>query len=122
ELAADRDLLTSIPFFSGYAVETGMLIDVLAAVGLDAMAQVDLGIRTNRSQRLFDLSRMSYELVLAIERRALPSNGSLRRSRTTRKATFRCARSARSRRATAPGSKWLSSRAGARRRSTRTPA
>jgi glucosyl-3-phosphoglycerate synthase len=80
ELAADRDLLTSIPFFSGYAVETGMLIDVLAAVGLDAMAQVDLGIRTNRSQRLFDLSRMSYELVLAIERRALDGNGNGRRS------------------------------------------
>jgi glucosyl-3-phosphoglycerate synthase len=80
ELAADRELLTSIPFFSGYAVETGMLIDVLATVGLDAMAQVDLGIRTNRNQRLFDLSRMSYELVLAIERRALDGNGNGRRS------------------------------------------
>jgi glucosyl-3-phosphoglycerate synthase len=80
ELAATRDLLTSIPFFSGYAVETGMLIDVLDTAGLDAMAQVDLGTRTNRNQRLFDLSRMSYELVLAIERRALAGNGNGRRS------------------------------------------
>jgi glucosyl-3-phosphoglycerate synthase len=80
ELAAPRDLLISIPFFSGYAVETGMLIDVLDAVGLDAMAQVDLGIRTNRNQRLFELSRMSYELVLAIERRALAGNGNARGS------------------------------------------
>jgi glucosyl-3-phosphoglycerate synthase len=80
ELAAHRDLLTSIPFFSGYAVETGMLIDVLDLAGLDAMAQVDLGTRTNRNQRLFELSRMSYELVLAIERRALAGNGNGRRS------------------------------------------
>jgi glucosyl-3-phosphoglycerate synthase len=80
EVAARRELLASIPFFSGYAVETGMLIDVLDAVGLDAMAQVDLGTRTNRNQRLFDLSRMSYELVLAIERRALAGNGNGSRS------------------------------------------
>jgi glucosyl-3-phosphoglycerate synthase len=77
ELVAPRDLLTSIPFFSGYAVETGMLIDVLDAVGLDAMAQVDLGTRTNRNQRLLELSRMSYEVVLAVERRAMSGNGSV---------------------------------------------
>lgn len=67
ELAARRELLSSIPFFTGYAVETGMLIDVLEAAGLDAMAQVDLGRRTNRNQGLFALSRMSYEVLRAIE-------------------------------------------------------
>jgi glucosyl-3-phosphoglycerate synthase len=67
ELAARRELLRSIPFFSGYAVETGMLIDVLDAVGLDAMGQVDLGRRTNRNQGLFALSRMSYEVLRAVE-------------------------------------------------------
>jgi glucosyl-3-phosphoglycerate synthase len=69
EIAASRELLCSIPFFTGYAVETGMMIDVLRAVGLDAMAQVDLGTRTNRNQALFDLSRMSYEVLRAVEHR-----------------------------------------------------
>jgi glucosyl-3-phosphoglycerate synthase len=69
ELAARRELLCSIPFFTGYAVETGMLIDVLEAAGLDAMSQVDLGMRTNRNQGLFALSRMSYEVLRAVEAR-----------------------------------------------------
>jgi glucosyl-3-phosphoglycerate synthase len=71
ELAAHRDLLCSIPYFTGYAVETAMLIDVLEAAGLDAMAQVDLGTRTNRNQGLFALSRMSFEVLLALEARLL---------------------------------------------------
>ena len=45
EVAARRDLLRSIPFCTGYAVETAMMIDVLRHAGLDAMAQVDLGTR-----------------------------------------------------------------------------
>jgi glucosyl-3-phosphoglycerate synthase len=69
ELAARGDLLRSIPFFTGYAVETGMLIDVLDTAELDAMAQVDLGRRTNRNQGLFALSRMSYEVLRAVEAR-----------------------------------------------------
>jgi glucosyl-3-phosphoglycerate synthase len=67
ELAARREVLCSIPYFTGYAVETGMLIDVLETAGLDAMAQVDLGTRTNRNQGLFALSRMSYEVLRAVE-------------------------------------------------------
>jgi glucosyl-3-phosphoglycerate synthase len=69
EVAAPRAVLRSIPFFTGYAVETGMLIDVLRSAGLDSMAQVDLGQRTNRSQSLFALSRMSYEVLRAVELR-----------------------------------------------------
>ena len=69
ELAARRELLCSIPYLTGYAVETGMLIDVQRAVGLDAMAQIDLGTRTNRNQDLFALSRMSFEVLRAVEMR-----------------------------------------------------
>ena len=43
EFVADRELFCSIPFLTGYAVETGIMIDVLKKVGLGAMAQVDLG-------------------------------------------------------------------------------
>ena len=48
EAAGRRDLLRSVPFFSGYAVELGLLIDLAAHAGLGALAQVDLGRRTPR--------------------------------------------------------------------------
>ncbi|MGH3165090.1 MAG: hypothetical protein ACRDN0_04235, partial [Trebonia sp.] len=49
----------AMPFFTGYGVEIGMMIDIYAEVGLEAMAQVDLGTRQNRHQSLADLTRMS---------------------------------------------------------------
>lgn len=70
EVAARRDLLCAIPFCTGYAVEVGMLIDVLRGAGLDAMAQVDLGSRVNRSQRLLALNSMSYAVARALLTRA----------------------------------------------------
>ncbi len=69
EFVADRELFNSIPFLTGYAVETGIMIDVLKKVGLGAMAQVDLGTRQNRHQHLRDLSRMSYAVLRAVARR-----------------------------------------------------
>lgn len=69
EFVADKELFSSIPFLTGYAVETGIMIDVLRKVGLGAMAQVDLGTRQNRHQNLRDLSRMSYSVVRAVARR-----------------------------------------------------
>jgi glucosyl-3-phosphoglycerate synthase len=71
ELIADRSLLTEIPFLTGYAVETGMLIDVLRAAGLDRMAQVDLGARHNRSKTLRELGSMSYSVARTVVERAL---------------------------------------------------
>jgi glucosyl-3-phosphoglycerate synthase len=69
EFVADRELFSSIPFLTGYAVETGIMIDVLKKVGLEAMAQVELGTRQNRHQPLRDLSRMSYSVLRALARR-----------------------------------------------------
>ncbi len=69
EFVADRELFSSIPFLTGYAVETGIMIDVLKKIGLDAMAQVDLGTRQNRHQSLRDLSRMSYAVLRTVARR-----------------------------------------------------
>lgn len=70
EVAARADLLRSIPFCTGYAVETAMMIDVLRHAGLDAMAQVDLGSRHNRSQPLLALGAMSYAVARAVMLRA----------------------------------------------------
>ena len=70
EFAASRELLLSIPFLTGYGVELGILIDVLAAAGLPGLAQVDLGTRQNRHQPLLDLARMSSTVLRALARRA----------------------------------------------------
>ncbi len=83
EFVADRELFRSIPFLTGYAVETGIMIDVLKRVGLGAMAQVDLGTRQNRHQSLRDLSRMSYAVLRAVARR-LREDGRLNQSRDPR--------------------------------------
>ncbi len=80
EFVADKELFSSIPFLTGYAVETGIMIDVLKTVGLDAMAQVDLGTRQNRHQPLRDLSRMSYSVLRAVARR-LRQEGRLNQTR-----------------------------------------
>src|SRR5271165_3524319 len=69
EFAASRDLLLRTPFLTGYGVEIAILIDVLGAVGLPAMAQVDLGSRQNRHQPLWDLTRMSSAVLRALARR-----------------------------------------------------
>ena len=80
EFVADKELFSSIPFLTGYAVETGIMIDVLKRVGLGAMAQVDLGTRQNRHQHLRDLSRMSYAVLRAVARR-LRQDGRLNQAR-----------------------------------------
>jgi glucosyl-3-phosphoglycerate synthase len=71
EFAGTRELLFSIPFFTGYGVETGLLIDTLQLAGLSAMAQVDVGVRMNRHQSLSDLGRMSYAVLRTVLRRAM---------------------------------------------------
>ncbi len=80
EFVADRELFSSIPFLTGYAVETGIMIDVFKKVGLGAMAQVDLGTRQNRHQPLFDLGRMSYSVLRTVARR-LRQDGRLQQVR-----------------------------------------
>lgn len=83
EFVAGAELFRSIPFLTGYAVETGIMIDVLRKVGLGAMAQVDLGTRQNRHQALRDLSRMSYAVLRAVARR-LRQDGRLNQARDPR--------------------------------------
>jgi glucosyl-3-phosphoglycerate synthase len=66
EVAARRNLLESIPFTTGYAVETAMLLDAREAVGVGAMAQVHLGERLNRHQPLSELGPMAYAVLRVI--------------------------------------------------------
>jgi glucosyl-3-phosphoglycerate synthase len=64
EYAARRTALERIPFVSGYGVEIAMLIDLLDLVGLDALAQVDLGERVHRHQSTEALGRMSAQIMV----------------------------------------------------------
>jgi glycosyltransferase involved in cell wall biosynthesis len=71
EVAARRTLLDQLRFPVGYGVEIAMLIDAWRAVGLDGLAQVDLGTRQNRHQPLRELSAMAYEVLVAAQSRLL---------------------------------------------------
>ncbi|AZM47887.1 glucosyl-3-phosphoglycerate synthase [Streptomyces sp. WAC 06738] len=59
EYAARRSLLERLPFPVGYGVELGLLVDALHTVGLDALAQVDVGVRRHRHQDDRALGRMA---------------------------------------------------------------
>jgi glucosyl-3-phosphoglycerate synthase len=65
EWAVRRSLFASLRVPTGYAVETTALIDTAQALGIDAIAQVDLGRRAHRHQALRDLGAMATQIVAA---------------------------------------------------------
>lgn len=66
EYAGRRAALEQVPFFVGYGVETGLLIDLWSRFGLSAMGQVDLEERVHRNQPLAALSKMAFEIVQVV--------------------------------------------------------
>jgi glucosyl-3-phosphoglycerate synthase len=67
EVSARRSLLERLPFATGYAVETAMLLHARDALGgTDRMAQVDLDVRLNRHQPLMQLGPMAYEVLRVV--------------------------------------------------------
>ena len=74
EYAGRRSLLEQVPFFTGYGVEIGLLIDVAERFGLETMAQVDLDERRHRNREIGELSRMSFAVLQTILHR-LESTG-----------------------------------------------
>lgn len=69
EYAATRELLESVPFATGYGVEIGLLLDAHSLLGLDALAQVNLGVRKHRNRSLLQLGAMSRQILGAALRR-----------------------------------------------------
>ncbi|HLX34294.1 MAG TPA: glucosyl-3-phosphoglycerate synthase [Candidatus Limnocylindrales bacterium] len=69
EYAGRRTLLEQIPFFTGYAVEIGHLIDIAERAGIEGLGQVDLERRVHRNQELEGLSRMSFVILQAVMKR-----------------------------------------------------
>ena len=69
EYAGRRSVLESVPFFTGYGVEAGLLIDILRKYGQDALAQVDVEVRVHHNQTIESLSRMSFGIMQTIFKR-----------------------------------------------------
>jgi len=69
EYAGRRELLERLPFFTGYAVEIGLLIDILEHAGLSRLGQVDLERRIHRNQPLANLSQMAYVILAGAVRK-----------------------------------------------------
>ena len=66
EYAGRREALEAVPFFAGYGVEIGLLIDILSKYGLNAIGQVDLEERVHRNQSLLALSKMAFEIIQVV--------------------------------------------------------
>jgi glycosyltransferase involved in cell wall biosynthesis len=63
EYAGRRELLERLPFFTGYGVEIGHLIDVAVRFGLDRIGQVDLDTRVHRNRELGSLSLTAFAVI-----------------------------------------------------------
>ena len=69
EYGGRRSALEQSPFFSGYGVETGLLIDIYERYGIRGIAQVDLLERIHHNQHLEALSKMSFAIIQAVMRK-----------------------------------------------------
>ena len=70
EYAARRTLLERLPFVVGYGVDVALLIDAARTVGVDGVAQVDLGVRHHRNRSLDELGPQALAVSQAILDRA----------------------------------------------------
>jgi glucosyl-3-phosphoglycerate synthase len=69
EYAGRRDVLERVPFFTGYGVESGLLLDISRAYGMDSIAQVDVEVRVHNNQQIDALSKMSFGIMQALFKR-----------------------------------------------------
>jgi hypothetical protein len=69
EYAGRRQFMERLPFFTGYGVEMGLLIDLLKTTNLNAISQVDLIERIHHHQSLRSLSEMSFDIIQVVIRR-----------------------------------------------------
>lgn len=70
EYAGRREVLDAVPFVEGWGVELGLLVDVASTFGIDAIAQVDLGVREHRNRPLADLGPQALAILVTALRRA----------------------------------------------------
>ncbi len=69
EYAMRADAARELPFFTGYGVEIGLLFDVVERLGLNALAQSDLGVRFHRNRDVLALGRTAHQVLQVMLRR-----------------------------------------------------
>lgn len=82
EYAVRREIVEELPFAAGYGVDIGLLIDTYTSRGLDAIAQVDLGLRAHEHQDNQALGQMAATILAAVLQRH-PIAGEVRLSSLT---------------------------------------
>ena len=70
EWAVRRDHMASLSVPTGYAVDLAVLVDTAVTLGIEAVAQVDLGRRAHRHHALADLGPMAVQCLAALQSRA----------------------------------------------------
>lgn len=70
EYAIRRAAAEQVPFVRGWGVEVGLLIDVAARWGADAIGQAELGKRTHKHRPLHELSIQASEILHIVLQRA----------------------------------------------------
>jgi glucosyl-3-phosphoglycerate synthase len=76
EYAGTRELFEAVPFAAGYGVEIGLLLDTHALLGMDGLAQVNLGVRKHRNRSLLQLGVMARQILAAVLTRCeVPDTG-----------------------------------------------
>jgi glucosyl-3-phosphoglycerate synthase len=63
EYAGRRGALEQTPFYVGYGVETGLLLNLVERYGISSIAQVDLRERIHHNQSLSALSHMAFAII-----------------------------------------------------------
>lgn len=70
QIAIRSDLLKSLPIFTGYGVEIGMLIDVAARLGIGRIGEVELGDLMNSEKSDGALLPMAQQVAYTLLRRS----------------------------------------------------
>lgn len=78
EHAGHRELFEAVPFAAGHGVDLGLLLDVVQVAGIDALAQVDLGVRPYRHPGSAALGTMTGQVLQAALSRVPPTASRLR--------------------------------------------
>ncbi|HVX16749.1 MAG TPA: glucosyl-3-phosphoglycerate synthase [Acidimicrobiales bacterium] len=70
EYASRREVVERVRFAGGYGVDIGLLIDITGGWGVEAVAQIDLGVRKHRNRPLHELGPQALAVMTTALRRA----------------------------------------------------
>ncbi len=63
EYSFRKDTVMKTPFFTGYGVEIGLILDIYKNFGASSFAQVDMDIRCHRNRNLTELGKMAFGIL-----------------------------------------------------------